>query len=114
SDVAGEKTTQFTEKERHYYNRALQCYDRAFKCLQTRDAHQECWDSINWELCSTYLMMGSLLQDTASTSSKSSESIERELVTVFEKAERLCQIETSSARQPLYQYRLATIHHRLA
>lgn len=40
--------------------------------------------------------------------------IEREVTEAMMKSLKYCDVETASARQPLCQYRAATIHHRLA
>lgn len=40
--------------------------------------------------------------------------IEREVTEAMMKSLKYCDLHTESARQPLYQYRAATIHHRLA
>ena len=40
--------------------------------------------------------------------------IEQEVTEAMMKSLRYCDLLTESARQPLYQYRAATIHHRLA
>ena len=40
--------------------------------------------------------------------------IEREVTESMMKSLKYCDLQTESARQPLYQYRAATIHHRLA
>lgn len=40
--------------------------------------------------------------------------IEREVTEAMMKSLKYCDLQTESARQPLYQYRAATIHHRLA
>lgn len=40
--------------------------------------------------------------------------IEREVTDAMIKSLKYCDLQTESARQPLYQYRAATIHHRLA
>lgn len=40
--------------------------------------------------------------------------VEREVTEAMMKSLRYCDLQTESARQPLYQYRAATIHHRLA
>lgn len=40
--------------------------------------------------------------------------IEREVTEAMMKSLKYCDLQTDSARQPLYQYRAATIHHRLA
>lgn len=43
-----------------------------------------------------------------------SDQIEREVTEAMMKSLKYCDLQTESARQPLYQYRAATIHHRLA
>lgn len=40
--------------------------------------------------------------------------VEREVTEAMMKSLKYCDLQTESARQPLYQYRAATIHHRLA
>lgn len=40
--------------------------------------------------------------------------LEREVVEIFQKALKYCDTETSGPRQPVYQFRAATIQHRLA
>lgn len=40
--------------------------------------------------------------------------IEREVTEAMMKSLKYCDLQTELARQPLYQYRAATIHHRLA
>uniref|UniRef100_A0A8C1GBJ5 Erythroid differentiation regulatory factor 1 n=1 Tax=Cyprinus carpio TaxID=7962 RepID=A0A8C1GBJ5_CYPCA len=76
--------------------------------------HSAVWDSVNWELSTTYFTLATLLQDYAPLSRKAQEQIEREVTETMMKSLRFCDLQTESARQPLYQYRAATIHHRLA
>lgn len=40
--------------------------------------------------------------------------MEREVVDILQKALKHCDIETAGPRQPVYQFRAATIQHRLA
>lgn len=40
--------------------------------------------------------------------------IEQEVTEAMMKSLKYCDLQTESSRQPLYQYRAATIHHRLA
>lgn len=121
-------------------------YQRAMKCLGSRESHAAVWDSVNWELSTTYFTLATLLQDYAPLSRKAQEQVtythsfddidntglfcmyfgsmfyvllclfqvEREVTDAMMKSLRYCDLQTESARQPLYQYRAATIHHRLA
>ncbi|XP_018414404.1 PREDICTED: erythroid differentiation-related factor 1 [Nanorana parkeri] len=105
---------EFSPDEALYYNKAIDYYQRALKSLNKREAHQAVWDSVYWELSTTYFTMATLLQDYAPISRKAQEQIEREVTEAMMKSLKYCDVETASARQPLCQYRAATIHHRLA
>lgn len=111
------------------------------KSLTSRESHTAVWDSVNWELSTTYFTLATLLQDYAPLSRKAQEQVGLNTVTIFKKpvyytlmiiypcgllqieqevtdamlkSLKYCDLQTESARQPLYQYRAATIHHRLA
>uniref|UniRef100_A0A8C1SIC2 Erythroid differentiation regulatory factor 1 n=1 Tax=Cyprinus carpio TaxID=7962 RepID=A0A8C1SIC2_CYPCA len=105
---------EFSPEEALYYNKAIDYYQRALKSLGCRESHSAVWDSVNWELSTTYFTLATLLQDYAPLSRKAQEQIEREVTETMMKSLRFCDLQTESARQPLYQYRAATIHHRLA
>ncbi|XP_041803305.1 erythroid differentiation-related factor 1 isoform X1 [Chelmon rostratus] len=105
---------EFTPEEALYYNKAIDYYLRAMKSLASRESHPAVWDSVNWELSTTYFTLATLLQDYAPLSRKAQEQIEREVTEAMMKSLKYCDLQTESARQPLYQYRAATIHHRLA
>uniref|UniRef100_A0A672S9H0 Erythroid differentiation regulatory factor 1 n=1 Tax=Sinocyclocheilus grahami TaxID=75366 RepID=A0A672S9H0_SINGR len=105
---------EFSPEEALYYNKAIDYYQRALKSLGCREGHSAVWDSVNWELSTTYFTLATLLQDYAPLSRKAQEQIEREVTESMMKSLRYCDLQTESARQPLYQYRAATIHHRLA
>ncbi|XP_051503114.1 erythroid differentiation-related factor 1-like isoform X2 [Myxocyprinus asiaticus] len=112
--TSGHSRGEFSPEEALYYNKALDYYQRALKSLGCRDSHSAVWDSVNWELSTTYFTLATLLQDYAPLSRKAQEQIEREVTETMMKSLRYCDLQTESARQPLYQYRAATIHHRLA
>uniref|UniRef100_A0A3Q3N7V2 Erythroid differentiation regulatory factor 1 n=1 Tax=Labrus bergylta TaxID=56723 RepID=A0A3Q3N7V2_9LABR len=111
---ADQSRGEFSPEEALYYNKAIDYYLRAIKALTSRDSHPAVWDSVNWELSTTYFTLATLLQDYAPLSRKAQEQIEREVTEAMMKSLRYCDLQTESARQPLYQYRAATIHHRLA
>ncbi|XP_066536733.1 erythroid differentiation-related factor 1 [Hoplias malabaricus] len=112
--TADDSRGEFSPEEALYYNKAVDYYQRAMKCLGSRESHAAVWDSVNWELSTTYFTLATLLQDYAPLSRKAQEQIEREVTEAMMKSLRYCDLHTESARQPLYQYRAATIHHRLA
>ncbi|XP_017287717.1 erythroid differentiation-related factor 1 isoform X2 [Kryptolebias marmoratus] len=111
---ADESRGEFSPEEALYYNKAIDYYLRAMKSLGSRESHSAVWDSVNWELSTTYFTLATLLQDYAPLSRKAQEQIEREVTEAMMKSLKYCDLQTESARQPLYQYRAATIHHRLA
>lgn len=105
---------EFSPEEALYYNKAIEYYLKAVKSLGSRESHPAVWDSVNWELSTTYFTLATLQQDYAPLSRKAQEQIEREVTEAMMKSLKYCDLQTESARQPLYQYRAATIHHRLA
>uniref|UniRef100_A0A669B936 Erythroid differentiation regulatory factor 1 n=1 Tax=Oreochromis niloticus TaxID=8128 RepID=A0A669B936_ORENI len=109
-----ESRGEFSPEEALYYNKAIDYYLQAMKALASREKHSAVWDSVNWELSTTYFTLATLLQDYAPVSRKAQEQIEREVTEAMMKSLKYCDLQTDSARQPLYQYRAATIHHRLA
>ncbi|XP_028279587.1 erythroid differentiation-related factor 1 [Parambassis ranga] len=112
--AADQNRGEFSPEEALYYNKAIDYYLRAMKTLASRESHPAVWDSVNWELSTTYFTLATLLQDYAPLSRKAQEQIEREVTEAMMKSLKYCDLQTESARQPLYQYRAATIHHRLA
>ncbi|XP_061491682.1 erythroid differentiation-related factor 1 isoform X1 [Rhineura floridana] len=105
---------EFSPEEALYYNKAIDYYLKALRSLGKREVHPAVWDSVNWELSTTYFTMATLLQDYAPLSRKAQEQIEKEVSESMMKSLKYCDVDTVSARQPLCQYRAATIHHRLA
>ncbi|XP_023564817.1 erythroid differentiation-related factor 1 [Octodon degus] len=93
---------------------AVDYYLKALRSLRTRDIHPAVWDSVNWELSTTYFTMATLQQDYAPLSRKAQEQIEKEVREAMMKSLKYCDVDLVSPRQPLCQYRAATIHHRLA
>uniref|UniRef100_A0A8D0BEJ2 Erythroid differentiation regulatory factor 1 n=1 Tax=Salvator merianae TaxID=96440 RepID=A0A8D0BEJ2_SALMN len=105
---------EFSPEEALYYNKAIDYYLKALRSLGKREVHPAVWDSVNWELSTTYFTMATLLQDYAPLSRKAQEQIEKEVSESMMKSLKYCDVDTVSARQPLCQYRAATVHHRLA
>ncbi|KAM6444086.1 erythroid differentiation-related factor 1 isoform 5-T5 [Liasis olivaceus] len=105
---------EFSPEEALYYNKAVDYYLKALRSLSKREVHPAVWDSVNWELSTTYFTMATLLQDYAPLSRKAQEQIEKEVSESMMKSLKYCDVEIVTTRQPLCQYRAATIHHRLA
>ncbi|KAL7990529.1 hypothetical protein Chor_013959 [Crotalus horridus] len=112
--VDGDFKREFSPEEALYYNKAVDYYLKALRSLNKREVHPAVWDSVNWELSTTYFTMATLLQDYAPLSRKAQEQIEKEVSESMMKSLKYCDVEIVTTRQPLCQYRAATIHHRLA
>ncbi|GAB1869397.1 Erythroid differentiation-related factor 1 [Camponotus japonicus] len=101
-----------TVQERHFYNKALASYQKALQVLGDRKTNSTIWDNVMWDLSTTLFTMASLLQDYPIAEYKTDE--EREVVDTLQKALKHCDVDTPGPRQPVYQFRAATIQHRLA
>ncbi|XP_066598751.1 erythroid differentiation-related factor 1 [Prorops nasuta] len=101
-------------QEQHFYNKALASYQKALQVLGTRKTNPEIWDTVTWDLSTTLFTMATLLQDYPTVSGKTEEEMEREVIEILQKALKHCDTETVGSRQPVYQFRAATIQHRLA
>jgi hypothetical protein len=53
----------------------MDCYQKALDILKHRDAYTDIWDSISWELSTTYFNMAMLLQDYAPLTRSSQEEV---------------------------------------
>ncbi|XP_011298230.1 erythroid differentiation-related factor 1 isoform X1 [Fopius arisanus] len=100
-------------QERNFYNKALVSYQRALQVLGVRKTNPAIWDTVNWDLSTTLFTMATLLQDYPTIEANSEEELEREVVEILHKALKHCDTDTPGAKQPVYQFRVATIHHRV-
>lgn len=46
------------------------------RSLESRESHTAVWDSVNWELSTTYFTLATLLQDYAPLSRKAQEQVD--------------------------------------
>lgn len=56
--------------ERHYYEKAVVCYQKALQVLGFRKCNREIWDNVTWELSTTLYFMATLLQDSPEIENK--------------------------------------------
>ena len=56
-------------------SQAVDYYLKALRSLGTREVHPAVWDSVNWELSTTYFTMATLQQDYAPLSRKAQEQV---------------------------------------
>jgi hypothetical protein len=96
------------------YQMALDQYKAALRVLGLRRVNPGVWDSVNWELCSTYFTVGSLLQDQAPLSTLSREEVEKQVTEHLLNSLKYCDLEPGGPRHVVYHYRAGIIHQRLA
>ncbi|XP_036151294.1 erythroid differentiation-related factor 1 isoform X2 [Monomorium pharaonis] len=101
-------------QERHFYNKALVSYQKALQVLGDKETNPAIWDTIMWDFSTTLYTKATIMQDYPTTEYKNEEELEREVVDTLQKALKHCDIDTPGSRQPVYQFRAATIQHRLA
>ena len=99
--------------QKEFYNKSFKKYNRALSILETRKNNVELWDLINWELTTATFNLAKQMQDFGSVDGCTGE-LEQEVLDMLFKALKLCDLETVSPRQVLYQFRAGLIYHRLA
>lgn len=83
-------------------------------CLSHESKQIFCFNHIFITFTSTFYFLFFIHSIFLLIHSRLSCQIEREVTEAMMKSLKYCDLQTDSARQPLYQYRAATIHHRLA
>jgi hypothetical protein len=109
---APERRQEFAEMAD--YQLALDQYKAALRVLGQRRVNPGVWDSVNWELCSTYFTVGSLVQDQAPLSLCSREEAEKQVTEHLLNSLKYCDLEPGGPRHVVYRYRAGVIHQRLA
>jgi len=111
--------------ENEKYKEATQLYDGALKLLTSNAAsvggfgkgkknqYSKIHESVSWDLQTTYFIWGTRLQDATPKEAISMEEAEKLVIDLYNRALRLCDIETPGPRQPVFQYRAASIHMKL-
>ncbi|KAK7080720.1 Erythroid differentiation-related factor 1 [Halocaridina rubra] len=104
----------FSAIEKRYYNQALSQYEKGLEVLKSRKKSPDIWDLVVWEFSTTVYTIASLMQDHPPFPILAGSDLSREVVDMLSKALKHCDVKAAGARQPLYQYRAAVIHMRLA
>merc|ERR1719378_1733463 len=89
-------------------------YKLALEVLERRELNSGVWDAVIWEYTCVLFTLASLLQDYAPLSIKSREEGEDDIITLLETCIEFSEGDTPVSRKPLYQYRSATCHYRIA
>ena len=107
------------------YRQAIQLYEAALKVLTSHEAnvagfgkgrrnqYSKIYESVSWDLQTTCFIYGSRLQEATPTDAYSVDEVEKMVADLYNRALRLCDIETLGPRQPVFQYRAASIHMKL-
>jgi hypothetical protein len=107
------QTAKTLQMQKKMYQESFNSYHRALAILENRKSNPELWDMVTWELSTATFNLAKQMQDF-STTDGSTDELERDVLEMLMKALKLCDLETSSARQVLYCFRAGLIHHRLA
>lgn len=94
------------------YQESFSSYHKALAILENRKSNPELWDMVSWELSTSTFNLAKHLQDTG-TPETNTEELERDVLEMLQKALKLCDLETNTARQVLYCFRAGLIHHRI-
>lgn len=111
--------------ENDKYKEATQLYDGALKVLTShaanhggfgkgkRNQYSKIYESVSWDLQTTCFIWGTRLQDATPKEAYSMDEAEKMVIDLYNRALRLCDIDTPGPRQPVFQYRAASIHMKL-
>ena len=111
--------------ENEKYKQAIQLYESALKILTCQEAntvgfgkgkrnqYSKIYESVSWDLQTTSFIWGSRLQDSTPKEAYTMDEVEKLVVDLYGRALRLCDIESPGPRQPVFQYRAASIHMKL-
>ena len=105
----------YSPQEKHYYDQAIQEYKTAIEILKPHKKYdQSIWNLVNWEYCTTLYNMGSIIQEYPPPSHRNQQETMREVVDIFSKALKVCDLKTNGIHSPMYQYRAGVIYKKLA
>lgn len=114
TNITENTTMQFSEKERHHYKMAFQCFERALECFGSSAEYRRCRDCVLWDFSTAYMQMGMLLQDYPPYSTMDKADIAREIARMFHKAIKLCgNISSDSEKKVLCPERIALLEDHL-
>eukprot|EP00794_Sanderia_malayensis_P005439 gene5439-6118_t len=93
----------FTSEEKLYFNKAFEFYQKAFTSLRSRQAMQEVWDRISFELSGAYFSMACLLQDYPPLQSTSQEEVFKDVQSLMMKALHYCEEDEKNINSPRHE-----------
>lgn len=106
------QTAKTLQMQKKMYQESFNSYHRALAIIENRKSNPELWDMVTWELSTATFNLAKQMQDF-STNEGNADKLERDVLEMLMKALKLCDLETSCARQVLYCFRAGLIHHRL-
>ncbi|XP_014273800.1 erythroid differentiation-related factor 1 isoform X1 [Halyomorpha halys] len=101
----------FDLHQKQMYMKAVEYYNQALLVIGSRRTQPVIWDSIGWELSTTLYLIATRYQENPIAKG---EEAEREAVDLLQKALRHCDLVNETAKLPLYQFRAASLHYRIA
>ncbi|XP_018323253.1 erythroid differentiation-related factor 1 isoform X2 [Agrilus planipennis] len=104
--------TELTVKEKVHFNKAFVNYKKALQVLGERYHYPYVWDSVMWDLCSTYFTLGTILHENPSSKVSRTEA-EKEVTEMFHQALKYCDLDENNPKFVAFQQRAASIHYRL-
>lgn len=101
----------FDNYQKNIYAKAVESYNQALESIGSRKVQPYIWDSIAWELSTTLYMMATHYQENPQAQG---EEAEREAIELLHKALQQCDLSNDTPKLPLYQFRAASLHYRIA
>ncbi|XP_060526608.1 erythroid differentiation-related factor 1 [Cylas formicarius] len=99
-------------KQKHYH-KAIQSYKRALRVLGQRKHCPGIWDAVTWELSTALFTAACILYENPPAELSKPEA-EREVLESLQRALEHCDLDEANPKYPLYQYRAAMLHFKMA
>ena len=116
ADAKGSDLKMFTKEEEFLHKRASDHYERGLRALGKKKHFPHVWDSLQWELSSTYFNLGDRVHNNTPVTLRPFDEVQKLTVAYYTKSLKHLDLDShkNSPNLPKFQYRAANIHHRLA
>ncbi|KAL1490907.1 hypothetical protein ABEB36_011582 [Hypothenemus hampei] len=104
---------ELSEGERKHYTKAFHSYKRALRVIGARKHCPLIWDAVTWELSTALFNLSCILYDNPPANLCKTEA-EKRVLEALQNALDHCDLDESNTKFPLYQYRAAMLHFRIA
>ncbi|KAL3280357.1 hypothetical protein HHI36_017846 [Cryptolaemus montrouzieri] len=106
-----ETREELTQREKFHFNKSFLNYKKALQVLGNRQCNPGIWDSVTWELSTAMFNMATIMHEHPPANIPLAE---KEVLEMLQKALNHCDLDENNPKFPLYQYRAALIHYRMA